>query len=228
MTAWNRHFEALKAYYRERGSLRGLSMQIPQTSNWLARQRGRSADLTPDQRALLEEIPGALEGSTRGVQDLVEALTLWLQDDPSRTAAHLRYSTTRNVAGRTVPIGRRAKHFRERYEQGLLSPEDTEALQRFPGLLTKVPSARLQRFIDGVNLWLKENPSLSVSDLTYSAQQELQGQTVKIGRMASYFRTTHADGRLPPDEIKAIEESVPGWTWEHRAARRREPGSTTS
>lgn len=127
---WHQRVEDLRHYVEEHGSVAGLRTHDPVLFRWLVRQR--KADLSDEQRRMLEQIPGALAART-GPEGFAEALTRWLEDEPGRTLADLRTATTFDTGAAITAIGKQASYYRSRYRTGKLIQDTIDIISQIPG-----------------------------------------------------------------------------------------------
>lgn len=138
--AWSEHLAQLRAYVSEHGTLDGLERSNSPLSRWLRQQR--AVQLTPRQRRELARIPGALEERKTRLGDFIMILQAWTSVEPDRDASALRYADTHRAGSRSIPIGRRAAYWRERYAAGQLSAAEISALEAVPGWNWTPPTRR--------------------------------------------------------------------------------------
>lgn len=138
---WSEHLAQLQAYVTERGTLDGLEGIDAPLSRWLRQQRNEQ--LTTRQRRELARIPGALEERKTRHGDFIRALQSWISAEPERDAGDLRYADTHRVGRHSIPLGRRAAYWRERYAAGQLSDAEVAALAAVPGWDWTPPTRRV-------------------------------------------------------------------------------------
>lgn len=88
--------------------------------------------------------------------------------------------------------------------------------------------SRVKEFVAACEQWMVENAPLSTFAMPYAATVTVDGETVPVGRRATYYRRRYhgleGSQPLPPEEIEMIE-ALDGWDWamskEH--TRRRKP-----
>lgn len=105
---------------------------------WLASQRARLSTMPADRAAALRKVPGMVEfEGNRRVHEFVEAVTVWLGENPGATVADLPYSATVEVHGDIVPVGRRAGYYRRRYlgkeSSRSLRSDEVALIEALPG-----------------------------------------------------------------------------------------------
>lgn len=137
---WAVHIAQLQAHVDEHGTLDGLEGIDAPLSRWLRQQRNEQ--LTIEQRRELARIAGALEERKSRHGDFIRALRDWIAAEPERDAGDLRYADTHRVGRRSVPLGRRAAYWRERYAAGQLSDVEIAALAAVPGWDWTPPTRR--------------------------------------------------------------------------------------
>lgn len=83
---------------------------------WLAVQRSRYESLPEENKTLLRSVPGLLDyRGNRRVDEFIEAVSRWLDENPGKTTYSIGYSDCVKVRGETVQIGRRVTYYRRRY-----------------------------------------------------------------------------------------------------------------
>lgn len=138
---WSEHLTQLQAHVNERGTLDGLEGIDAPLSRWLRQQRNEQ--LTTKQRRELARIPGALEERKTRLGDFIRALQAWISAESDRDAGDLRYADTHRVGSHSIPLGRRAAYWRERYAAGQLSAAEVAALAAVPGWDWTPPTRRI-------------------------------------------------------------------------------------
>lgn len=134
---WDRQLQRVRDHLAAGGRLEDLPQPV---SRWLARQRQLDATnhLLPDRRALLEQLPGALERRDSAVPRFVRAARAWLSQQSERSMADLRFADVVQLDdGTTVRLGERATYFRRRHA-GLagarpLTGDEAGAIAALPG-----------------------------------------------------------------------------------------------
>lgn len=105
---------------------------------WLSVQRARYESMPQDRQRILASVPGLLtyQGNRR-VDQFIEAVSRWLDENPGRTTFSIGYRDEVKVRGEVVKVGRKVTYYRRRYAgmegRQPLSAEEVARIEALPG-----------------------------------------------------------------------------------------------
>jgi hypothetical protein len=146
------------------------------------------------------------------------------RDDRQRTAwRHRLEELQRHVAATDgqlrelpTPLRRWLVAQRAQLAAGTLPPERLAQLERVPGALER-RDTRVAAFVAAARAWLDAIEGRSMTQLKYTDTITIDGQTVPLGRQATYYRRRYhslaGTHPLPEHEVELIA-TLPGWRWE--------------
>lgn len=106
----------------------------------------------------------------------------------------------------------------QRLRLKVLGPERIAMLESVPGMLEISTGSKVDLFIRAAELWLADHPDRDASRIPYRVTQEVDGKTIKLGRLVTYYRRRYRglEGKskvpLSAEEVAKFEK-LPGWTW---------------
>lgn len=128
---WDARLRALREYVDDVGSLEGLYPANPVLYRWLQRQRQRSEELSPEQLAQLEAIPGAF--AQPGAPQFVAEMKAWAAAHPDRDINTIPTTASGDTDPDEARLGKRASYYRSRYRIGKLADDAIEVISQIPG-----------------------------------------------------------------------------------------------
>ena len=217
---WRQKYDRVVAYYEAHDTLVGLRKVDPTADRWLYAQREQLETLSPEQRADLEAIPGAItpENQHGDVFSFAQDLAAWYAANPG-AGGYLPRGATLERDGRTITIGRRAAHYRDRYAEGSLDPEEIHAITAAaPSWQWQAPDP-VERLVQATTQYLAEHPDQHLATIAWDATTTLDGETINVGQQIAEYRRRDHEKVITPTQRRLLR-TLPGWAAQPRATRR--------
>ena len=217
---WHQKRERVARYHEAHGTLVGLRKVDPTADRWLYAQREQLDTLSDEQREALEAIPGALtpENPHGDITGFAQDLAAWHTANPG-AQGYVPRGATLEHEGRTINIGRRAAHYRDRYAQGSLDAQEIATIEAAaPGWQWEARDL-VERLVDAAHAYLAQHPGQHLATIPWNATVSLDGEVVNVGQQVAEYRRRDHEKTISAEERRQLR-TIPGWAPQPRDTRR--------